>query len=93
MLNTDCPKHRSKGYHFDATTSHPVAEEVFATDKLFPVFLHVVMMRPPIDPDLRVVQCTTPDYIFAIQPVVPSPPRSGIETEMGIPPADADCLL
>ena len=55
------------------------ADEAFAVDKLFPMFLDMAMMLPPTDPDLRVVQCTNPDYMFAIQSVVPSLPHSGIE--------------
>ncbi len=70
---------KGSGITFRCNEVDLAAEEAFAADKLFPVFLHVVMMRPPIDPDLRVIQCTNPDYMFAIQPVVPSPPCSGIE--------------
>lgn len=71
---------KGSGMIFQCNEVDLAAEEAFAADKLFPVFLHVVTMRPPpIDPDLRVIQCTNPDYMFAIQPVVPSPHHAGIE--------------
>lgn len=48
------------------------AEEAFAADKLFPVFLDMAMKLPPEDPDLQVGQYKNFNTVFDIQAVVPS---------------------